>query len=95
MNINEIIIQPVMTEKATQLTKQKTYSFHVHEDAQKNQVSQALETLYKVKVGKIRIIKRKGKVRRVGKKMTPKQTAGKKIAYVTLKEGKIDIFPEV
>lgn len=95
MNINDILIQPVMTEKATQLTKRKTYTFIVHNDAQKNQISYALQTLYKVKVGAIRIICRKGKIRRVGKKMTPKKEAARKIAYVTLKEGKIDIFPEV
>lgn len=94
MNITSIFIRPLLTEKATQLAKGKTYAFEIHEKATKKQVFSALETLYKVKVSKVRIVKKGKKVRKVGRKMMPKVARERKVAYITLKEGKIDLFPE-
>ena len=94
MQINTIILQPVLTEKSSQLAKDKVYAFEVHEDANKHQVTKALEEVYKVKVAQVRILVRQGKLRRVGNKMQYKKLADKKIAYITLKEGKIDLFPQ-
>jgi len=94
MKINDILIQPLLTEKTTNLVKQKKYSFLVAENANKDQIKKAIEEIYKVKVGEIRIILRKGKIKKVGRRGVPKKTANKKIAIVNLKEGKIDLFPQ-
>ena len=94
MKINELLVRPIITEKATNLTKQKIFTFQVNLKANKNQIKEALEKLYKVKVGRVRIVVRKGKVRKVGKKMKPKTLSNIKIAYVFLKEGKLDLFPQ-
>ncbi len=94
MRINDILIRPVLTEKATNLAKTKVYMFEVALNADKHQIRYALETLYKVKAGMIRIMVRKGKSKRVGKKMNPKKQPSKKFALVSVKEGKIDLFPQ-
>jgi len=94
MKINDIIISPILTEKATKLANSKVYSFLVTLKTTKSSVKNTLEALYKVKVGKIRIISRKGKIKKVGRKSIPKQLPNKKIALVEIKEGTIPLFPQ-
>lgn len=94
MKIDEILIKPVMTEKATGLSAVKIYTFQVNLKATKNQIKQAVAKLFSVKVDKIRTVLRQGKLRKVGRQMKPKKMANKKIAYISLKEGKIDLFPQ-
>ncbi len=94
MKIDNIIIRPVLTEKATNLTKGKTYMFEVSVKANKHQVKTALERLYDVSVAAVRLMIRKGKERRVGRRMKPKIASDTKIAFVTVKKGIIDLFPQ-
>ena len=83
-----------MTEKATNLANSKVYLFEVNTKANKNNIKESLEKLYKVKVKHVRITLRKGKEKRVGRRMVNKKLANKKIAYIQLSEGKIDLFPQ-
>ncbi|MBW7960319.1 50S ribosomal protein L23 [Patescibacteria group bacterium] len=94
MNIKDTIIEPVLTEKATNLVKNKVYMFVVNIKANKRQVKETIEKIYKVKVSGVRVMVRKGKEKRVGRKMMTKKMPNIKVAYVKLKEGKIDIFPQ-
>lgn len=94
MNIKDIIIGPVLTEKATDLVKNSVYMFKTNLKATKLQIKEVVEKIYKVKVKDIRVMIRKGKMKKSGRKMLMKKRADKKIAYVKLKEGKIDIFPQ-
>ncbi|GIW64102.1 MAG: 50S ribosomal protein L23 [Patescibacteria group bacterium] len=94
MNIKDIILRPVLTEKTTNLTKENFYSFEVNVKANKSQIKNAVEKIFNVKVSEVKTQIRKGKTKRIGKKMIPKKTANKKIAFIKLKEGKIDIFPQ-
>lgn len=94
MNINELIIKPVLTEKATDLVKRNVYTFEVHPRANKFQIAERIEAIFKVKVSNVKIAMRHGKIRKVGRKMQKVQLRDRKIAYVGLKEGKIDIFPQ-
>lgn len=94
MNIKEVIISPVLTEKATEETKNKVYMFNVNLKANKLQIKETIEKIYKVKVIGVRIMIRKGRNKKSGRKMLIKKTSNRKIAYVKLKEGKIDIFPQ-
>ena len=88
----EIIQAPLVTEKGSLLgEKTNQVLFRVRPDANKIEVKRAIETLFKVKVLKVRMIRYLGKIRRVGR------NAGRlpqwKKAYVTLKQGdKIDFF---
>lgn len=94
MKINEVIISPVLTEKATDLVKNQIYMFNVNLKANKSQIKESIEKIYKVKVDQVRVMIRKGKKRKVGRKMKIKKIADRKVAYIKLKEGKIDIFPQ-
>lgn len=94
MKINHTLIKPILTEKATQLAQKKIYMFQVHLDANKFEIKETLEKIYPVKVKHVTVSTRKGKTRRIGKRMKTKKLADKKIAFITLKEGKLDIFPQ-
>ena len=73
MLINDVLIKPILTEKATDLVQKQVYMFEVDKKANKHQIKQALEKLYKVKTGEVKIMIRKGKSRRTGKKMLIKK----------------------
>lgn len=95
MKINDIILRPIVTEKATGQAQGKTYTFEVGKKANKNIVKEALQTVYGVKIDDVRIMVRKGKVRKVGKKMVSKKQSDQKIAFVHVKTGSINVFPQV
>lgn len=94
MKINEVILKPVLTEKATNNVKNNVYTFIVNIDVNKYQIKEVVEKLYKVKVGVIKVITRKGKIKKVGRRLAKKKQSDQKIALVKLKEGKIDLFPQ-
>lgn len=94
MRIDQIIVKPVITEKATNKTKDEVYTFEIGKHINKHQVKVTLEKMYKVKVEKIRILVRKGKERKVGRRLSYKKLPDRKLAYVSLREGKIDVFPK-
>jgi len=94
MQIDQVIVGPLITEKTTNLVKENVYTFLVNKQANKFQIKTVLESLYKVKVGEIRIVNRKGKKRRVGRFLQEKKLPNTKIAYVKLKEGSLEIFPK-
>ncbi len=89
LNIYEIIQRPVVTDKALALNqKMNKLVLYVHPAANKPMVAYAVEKLFEVKVDNVRIIVRKGKVRRSrrgSRVMT--QGATTKKAIVTLAEG--------
>ncbi len=90
--LQEIIRAPLVSEKGTLLAESANQVlFKVRPEANKIEVKKAVESLFKVKVEKVRIARYLGKIRRVGRHMG-RRAAWKK-AYVTLKEGdKIDFF---
>lgn len=94
MKIENVIIKPLLTEKATQAATLKVYTFEVAKRASKHQVAEVLKSLYGVKVKNVRMLVRKGKTRRVGRKMTTKKMPERKIAVVTVTEGTINVFPQ-
>jgi large subunit ribosomal protein L23 len=88
----QIILAPLVTEKGTLLSeKANQVLFRVRPDANKIEVKHAIETLFKVKVEKVRMNRYLGKLRRVGRNVG--RLPQWKKAYVTLKEGdKIELF---
>lgn len=91
-DVYSVILSPLVTEKATLVSgASNQVVFRVRPDASKFAIRHAVETLFKVRVKKIRTIQYLGKVKRVGKSVGRK-SAWKK-AYVTLSEGdRIDFF---
>ncbi len=92
MDSNSIIIKPLVTEKSThQQTTRNAYAFQVHPNANKQQIKQAIEKVYAVKVIDVRTMNRKGKPRRGKFKMTTKSDW--KRAIVVLDENsRIELF---
>jgi large subunit ribosomal protein L23 len=90
----DIIIEPIVTEKSNTMRERHKYSFKVDPRANKKQVKRAIEMLFDVRPLKCNIVNCKGKPRRVRYKSG--YTAAWKKAIVTLREGdKITIFEGV
>ena len=101
MNINEILIRPILSEKMNKLEvkeQNKSYAFKVNVNANKIEIKNAVENKFDVKVMKVRTMNFFGK----SKQMTVKsggraiRTSGKKSnwkkAYISLKnEDRIEI----
>lgn len=90
----DIIIRPLVTEKATGQMNMRKYTFVVAEDANKIEIKDAIERIFKVNVTSVRTMRVPGKLKRVGRSagMTPSW----KKAIVTLREGQaIPLFEGV
>ena len=86
----DIIVAPVVTEKATVASEHNKVVFKVAAKATKPQIKEAVEKLFDVKVKSINPLIRKGKVRVF--KGRPGQQQDTKRAIVTLEEGhRIDV----
>ena len=86
----DVILSPVITEKATNLSEQNKVVFRVKPDATKPQIKEAVERLFDVKVKSVNTLVTKGKVKVF--KGTRGQRSDVKKAIVTLVEGgSIDI----
>jgi large subunit ribosomal protein L23 len=81
----DVIVSPVITEKATIASENNQVVFRVAKDATKPEIKAAVEALFGVKVKAVNTLIRKGKVKRF------KGTIGRQIdvkkAIVTLAEG--------
>ena len=82
----DVILGPLITEKSTLLKeKGNVLAFRIDPGANKVQVRQAVEALFKVKVASVRTENMHGKFKRVGR-YAGRRSDWKK-AYVTLKAG--------
>jgi len=92
MDPYQVIIKPLITEKGTLMNEQlNQYPFQVHPDANKQQIKEAVQRIYEVRVAKVRTMSRKGKQRRFRYKVG--RTVGLKRAIVTLHpDDHIDLF---
>ncbi|BBJ27230.1 MAG: 50S ribosomal protein L23 [Athalassotoga sp.] len=82
---HDVLIRPLITEKALSGVKNATYSFEVDLRANKHTVRNAVERLYNVQVADVRIMNVKGKPKRYGR--SEGYSRSYKKAIVQLKEG--------
>ena len=93
-DLADLILKPIVTEKATRQMEENKYVFDVLPKATKPEIKAAIESLFDVSVTSVNTLKLPRKKRRVGRYIGYK--AQYKRAIVTLKEGdKITLFPEV
>ena len=86
----DIIIAPVITEKATIASERNQVTFKVARTATKPQIKEAVEKLFDVKVKKVNTLVRKGKLKAFRGSLGRQQDVKK--AIVTLEEGhRIDV----
>jgi large subunit ribosomal protein L23 len=85
----DCLVFPVMTEKASSSKSSGVYVFRVHPEATKIDVARSVEKVFSVKVSKVNVLNRGGKVKTFrGKRGL---TGAKRFAVVRLAEGSIDL----
>lgn len=90
MNGHDVIRRPVITEKATvQKERNGTLCFEVHPRATAIEVRRAVEEIFKVEVAAVRMMRVKGKPKRMGR--FAGYRPGWKKAYVQLAPGQRSI----
>jgi large subunit ribosomal protein L23 len=81
-----IIERPLLTEKSMDLSQEGKYTFRVQKTANKIEIADAVEKIFKVTVVKVNTMNVKGKKRRVGRYAEGRTSDWKK-AIVTLQVG--------
>ncbi len=81
----DVILGPVITEKATMASENNQVLFRVAIDASKPMIREAVETLFKVKVKAVNTVLVKGKTKRF--RGMPGRRSDYKKAIVTLHDG--------
>ncbi|MCM2276554.1 MAG: 50S ribosomal protein L23 [Oligoflexia bacterium] len=91
-SVYDVIRRPIISEKSTALAEVAgRYTFEVATQANKQEIRDAIQRLFNVKVREVRTVTVHGKVKRVGRFETKRPNWKK--AVVTLSEGqKIDFF---
>jgi large subunit ribosomal protein L23 len=91
VNAQQIIRQPIISEKSYALIAENKYTFRVHPRAHKTQIRSAVEEIFKVHVVEVRTMRQKPKPKRRG--WTTGQTRSWKKAVVELAPGdRIELF---
>ena len=87
MKPHDIIKRPLITEKSVHMqNKLNQYTFEVHQDANKVQIREAVQALFKVKVTKVTTMNCRGAQRRVRSRV-PGFAADWKKAVVCIADG--------
>lgn len=93
-DLADLILKPIITEKATLQLEENKYVFDVLPVATKPEIKAAIESLFDVRVTSVNTLKLPRKKRRVGRYIGYK--AQYKRAIVTLQEGDtIALFPDL
>lgn len=85
MTPHDVIIAPVLSEKAVTAIDTGKYAFYVHPDANRTQIKDAIEIVFAVEVEKINVLKVRGRIRRQGR--VSGRTPERRKAIVTLRAG--------
>ena len=93
--IYDVIKKPLFTEKGMEIKERENkILIQVAHEANKHEIRQAMEEIFKVKVEKVATVSIKGKLKRHGKSIG--RRSDKKKAIVTLKKGeKLDFVEGV
>lgn len=90
---NNIILRPLVSEKATLLEAGRNYVFEVRSSATKSEIKKAIHQIFGVKVIRVNTLNKKAKRRMWRGKAG--RAKGLKKAIVTLAEGeKIEVIPK-
>ncbi len=81
----DVIVKPVITEKATMASEAGAVVFQVAKSATKPQIKEAVESVFGVKVKAVNTVITKGKAKKF--RGRPGVRSDVKKAYVTLEEG--------
>ena len=85
LHLYDKIISPLVTEKSTNISEQNKIIFKVPNRANKKNLKNNIEKIFKVNVTKINIINKKSRVKTTNR--GSKKIVGYKKAIVTIKKG--------
>lgn len=85
MTAHEVLLRPVLSEKALMTVEDGKYAFYVHPKANRTQIKDAVEKVFDVNVVKINVSTVRGKIKTMGRHAGRRPE--RKKAVVTLKEG--------
>jgi large subunit ribosomal protein L23 len=86
MNVYQVLIRPILTEKTDYQRDANQYVFEVSRKANKLQIKEAVEKIFKVQVQAVNTMVMKPKQRRLGRRAVVTRPAWKR-AVVTLAPG--------
>ncbi|MBN1487202.1 MAG: 50S ribosomal protein L23 [Anaerolineae bacterium] len=87
MDIYDVIVRPLQTEKSEAAKWQGKYTFEVNRNANKIEIKRAVESIYGVKVKAVNVMNMPAKVSRMrGRRVVARRPVWKK-AIVTLAPG--------
>jgi large subunit ribosomal protein L23 len=91
----QIVKRPVITEKSNFATANNQYTFEVNRRANKTQIREAIEHIFKVDVIGVRVINVAPKYGRWGRRRVSRSSAWKKAIVTIASDQRIEIFEGV
>ena len=82
MLAQDLLIRPVITEQSMIDAQDKKYTFIVHKGANKTEIKNAVETMFKVKVENVNTMNYAGKTKRMGRNVGKTSSYKKAIAAI-------------
>ena len=90
-----IVKRALITEKGTVLRERRNqYTFEVARDANRIEIKQAVEKIFSVKVGEVRTMQMRGKVKR-SRRDAGRRSDWKKAVVTLMPDQKIELFEQV
>ncbi len=95
MDLSQVLIKPIITEKAYAAQEKGKYAFKVNKNTTKIQVKEAFEKYYGIKPTGVNIVITKLKSRTAGRGRVIKKRTSDKRAIITLPKGKTIDFAKL
>lgn len=92
MLAQDILMRPVITEQSMIDAQDKKYTFIVQKGANKTQIKNAVETMFKVKVANVNTMNYAGKTKRMGRNVGKTSSYKKAIVSLTPASKEIEFF---
>jgi large subunit ribosomal protein L23 len=92
LNPLDVVLRPLITEKATELGAENKYAFEVRPDANKAQIKEAVQKGFDVRVVSVNVMNMKGKPRRIRGNRIKHRPDWKKAVVTVAPEDKIELF---
>jgi len=92
MDKYDIIVRPIITERSMAEARKKRYTFEVAKTANKYQIKDAVQDIFKVQVVKVNTMNMKGKLKRQGATKGYRPNWKKAIVTLTADSNEIKFF---
>ena len=92
MEVRDVILRPMITEKAMLAEDSKKYTFEVDVRANKTHIKQAIEEIFGVKVKNVNVMNVRGKLKRMGKYSGYTKKRRKAVVTLTADSKEIEFF---